>query len=233
MTKFVDKFKIFAFIFCCITIALSFDTDVSGDSLLGMNRSAEQSEYYGSAAILTIISDAGEGESRYGMPCYGHTFLVLENTGEDTLVFCGRPIEPGENLTFGWWAISSHAGVWFGIESNYIDAYGRYPDRVGLSREIDGEGIARLADYILTHDIYTPFENCAVRAVAAFNDALPEVRELRCGYFTTPAEVSDAIIAQGGSHEAAMDIDFTVQMPTCGFGDEIEYYNFAIRKEKK
>lgn len=209
-----------------------FDTDVSGDSLLGMNRAAQTAEYTTCTARLTIVSDSGANEARYGMPCYGHTFLVIENTGEDVLNFCGREIDSGENLTFGWWAISSHAGVWFGIEANYIDAYGRYPDRVALSREIDSEGISRLADYILTHDLYTPFENCAVRAVAAFNWALPETRELKCGYFTTPREVSDAIMAHGGTHDEAIEIDFSIQMPSCGFGEDMEYYNFAIKKEK-
>lgn len=232
MFKLRDKLKIIVFIFCCFAIAISFDTDVSGDSLLGMNRAGAGSEYYGCSALLTIVSDSGINEARYGMPCYGHTFLVIENTGEDVLDFCGRPIEPSENLTFGWWAISSHAGVWFGIESNYIDAYGRYPDRVALSRQIDGAGIVRLADYILTHDLYTPFENCAVRAVQAFNWALPETRELNCGYFTTPAEVSDAIMAHGGTHDEAIEIDFSIQMPSCGFGEDMEFYNFAVKKEK-
>lgn len=233
MTKFRDKPRLLIFLLCCIVIAASFNTDVSGDSLLGMNRSAAGSEYYGCSALLTIVSDSGESESRYGMPCYGHTFLVLENTGESVLDFCGREIAPGENLTFGWWAISSHAGVWFGIESNYIDAYGRYPDRVALSREIDGEGLSRLEDYILTHDLYTPVENCAVRAVAAFNWALPEIRELNCGYFTTPREVSDAIMAHGGTHDEAIEIDFSIQMPSCGFGEDMEFYNFAVKRGAK
>ncbi len=231
MTRIKNKTRLFAFLFCCIALILMLDTDATVESPLAKSRIAVGDRY--SSATLTIVSDTGESETRYGMPCYGHTFLVIENTAEESLIFCGREIEPGENLTFGWWAISSHSGIWFGIEANYIEAYGRYPDRVALSREIDGEGIARLADYILTHDLYTPLENCAVRAVEAFNEALPEVRELRCGYFTTPAQVVKAIIAQGGTHEAAMDIDFTVQMPSCGFGEETEFYNFAIKKGAK
>ncbi len=215
---------------CCFIFALSLNADAT-EPILSKIRSSSEVEYSGYTATLTIVSDSGESESRYGMPCYGHTFLVLENTSAEVLDFCGRDIEPGENLTFGWWAISSHGGVWFGIESNYIEAYGRYPDRVGLAREIDGDGIARLADYILTHDLYTPLENCAVRAVAAFNDALPEVRELNCGYFVTPAKVVSAIISHGGSDDVA-DIDFTAAIPSCGFGEDIEYYSFAVKKEK-
>lgn len=233
MSKFWDKFRIAALFIFCFAVLLNLNTDATDESLLAKSRSSSSVGYESASAILTIVSDTGKGETRYGMPCYGHTFLVIENTAEDILDFCGRQIEPSENLTFGWWAISSHGGAWFGIESNYIEAYGRYPDRVALSREIDGEGISRLADYILTHDLYTPFENCAVRAVAAFNWALPEVRQLNVGYFTTPAEVVDAIISHGGSHEAAMDIDFTEQMPSCGFGEEIEFYNFAVKKGAK
>lgn len=228
-----DYLKTTLFIICCIAIVLSFDTDISGESPLGMNRSAEQSEYSDCSALLTVVSDTGESESRHGMPCYGHTFLVLENTGESPLIFCGREIEPNENLTFGWWTISSHSGVWFSIEANYINSFGRYPDRVALSREIDGGGIARLSDYILTHDLYTPFENCALRAIAAFNAAIPEVRQLKAGHFVTPARAVDTILAEGGSHEAAMEIEFSDQTPSCGFGDAIEYYDLAARKEKE
>ncbi len=228
---FEKRIKLALFFACCFVFLFSLNTDATDRLPLSKSRSTASVEYSGISAILTIISDSGESESRYGMPCYGHTFLVLENTSDRTLDLCGREIKPGDNLTFGWWAVSSHGGVWFGIESNYIEAYGRYPDRVGLSREIDGDGIARLADYILTHDLYTPLENCAVRAVAAFNDAIPEVRELRCGYFVTPAQVVKAILEQGGTAETA-HIDFTPSVPNCGFADEIEYYCFAVKKEK-
>ncbi len=225
------RIKLTLFFACCFIFLFSLNADATDRLPLTKLRSVSPVDYSEMSAMLTIISDSGESESRYGMPCYGHTFLVLENTSESTLDFCGREIDPGENLTFSWWAISSHSGVWFGIESNYIEAYGRYPDRVGLSREIDGDGIARLADYVLTHDLYTPLENCAVRAVAAFNDAIPEVRELRCGYFVTPAKVSKVILEHGGS-KAIADIDFSPSAPSCGFGDETEYYSFAARKEK-
>lgn len=224
-----DKFKIAALFACCLVFLLELNADATDTSLLSKTRTAAAEEYR--SALLTIVSDTGESERTRGMPAYGHTFLVLENTSDEVLVFCGREIAPGEDITFGWWAVSAHSGVWFGLESNYIDAFGRYRGRVALSREIDGEGIARLADYLLTHDLYTPLENCAVRAVAAFNTAIPETRQLRCGYFTTPARVYRAILEQGGSHEAALSLDFDVYTPSTGFGDEIEYYSFALRKK--
>ena len=208
-------------------------TDASGSTTFERAREYGDNVIGGNKAILTIVSDSGEGESNHGMPCYGHTFLLLENAGEEKMIFCGRELEPGENITFGWWAVSSHGGVWFALESNYIDAYGRYPDRVSLSRTIDADGLCRLADYLLAHDLYTPFENCAVRAVAAFNAALGEKRELKSGYFTTPAKVVDLIIRHGGTHEDAMALDFTEQMPSSGFDDDIEFYQFTIKKVAK
>ena len=226
-----DKFKIAALFACCLVFLLDLNADATDTLPLTKSRSVAAEDIGSPRAILTIISDTGESEASRGMPSYGHTFLVLENTSEVIISFCGRRIAPSEDLTFGWWAISSHCGVWFGLESNYIDAFGRYRGRVALSREIDADGIARLADYLLTHDLYTPFENCAVRAVAAFNTAIPETRQFRCGYFTTPTRVYEAILEQGGSHEAALAIDFDVVMPSAGFGDEIEYYNFAIKKK--
>lgn len=215
---------------CCIVIMIALCTDAVGSSPLEQSRSRGDSVEGADTAILTIVSDAGKSEGNHGVPCYGHTFLVLENTGDEKLIFCGRVLEPGENITFGWWAISSHGGVWFGLESNYIDAYGRYPDRVSLSRVICAEGIYRLADYLLANDVYTPLENCAVRAVAAFNAALAEDRELKSGYFTTPARVSRQIIAHGGTYEEARALDFTEQLPSCGFDDDVEYYYFVIKK---
>ena len=225
------KFKTTVLFACCLVFLLEFSADATDSLPLTKSRSAEAEDVGQLSAILTIISDTGESEASRGMPAYGHTFLVLKNTSDEIINFCGRRIAPGENLTFGWWAISVHSGLWFGLESNYIDTFGRYQGRVALSREIDGDGIARLADYLLTHDLYTPLENCAVRAVAAFNEAIPEVRQLKCGYFTTPRRVYDSIIDQGGSHTAAILIDFDPCMPSTGFGDEIEYYSFAIKKK--
>ena len=205
-------------------------TDASGSTTFERARGYGDNVIGGESAMLTIVSDSGESEKKYGMPCYGHTFLVLENTGERKMIFCGRELDPGENITFGWWAVSTHGGVWFALESNYIDAYGRYPDRVALSRMIDADGLYRLADYLQTHDIYTPLENCAVRAVAAFNAALVEARELKSGYFTTPARVCELIISHGGTHEDAMALDFTEQMPSSGFDDDVEYFYFTVKK---
>lgn len=229
MTK--KRIKLILLFTCCFVFILSLNTDAT-ETLLSRIKSGAEPDYSACKATLTIVSDSGGGESRYGMPCYGHTFLVIKNTSDEPLDFCGRRIEPSEYLTLGWWAISSHGGIWFGIESNYIEAYGRYPDRVGLAREIDGEGLSRLADYIFTHDIYTPFENCALRAVAAFNNALSGKERLSCGAFVTPSKVVDIILAHGGCAEIA-DIDFTPAMPSCGFGDDIEYYSFAVKRRER
>lgn len=224
-----DKLKIAVLFACCLVFLLELNADATDTSPLSKNRSASACDYR--SALLTIVSDTGESERSHGMPAYGHTFLVLRNTSDEVLVFCGREIAPGENITFGWWAVSAHSGVWFGLEANYIEAFDRYRGRVALSREIDGDGIARLADYLLTHDLYTPLENCAVRAVAAFNTAIPEARQLRCGYFTTPARVYRAILTQGGSHEAALALELDVRTPSTGFGDEIEYFSFAVGRK--
>lgn len=226
-----EKFKLAALFACCLCFLLSLNADATDSSLLSKRRNASSDGARSATANLTIISDTGESEASHGVPSYGHTFLVIENTSGEVLDFCGRQLMPNENLTFGWWAVSAHSGIWFGLESNYIDSFGRYRGRVALTREIDADGIARLEDYLLTHDLYTPLENCAVRAVAAFNTAIPETRQLRCGYFTTPAMVYKAILAQGGSHELAMAIDFDVSTPSTGFGDEIEYYRFAIKRK--
>ena len=226
-----DKIKIAVLFACCLVFLLNLNADATDNSQLSKSRNYGTDEYGCATALLTIVSDTGESEKSHGMPAYGHTFLVLENTSDTPLVFCGREIAPYEDITFGWWAISAHSGVWFGLESSFIDTYGRYRGRVALSSEIDADGIARLADYLLTHDLYTPLENCAVRAVAAFNTAIPETRRLRCGYFTTPARVYKAILSQGGSHELALSLDFDLYTPSTGFGNGIEYYNFAIKKK--
>jgi len=198
---------------------------IGADSAITAYNNASNPDFSGQTAVLTIVSATGEGESRHGMPSYGHTFLILENTSPQAIDFCGRIIAPGENLTFGWWAVSIHSGIWFSLESNFIENFERYPSRVALSREIDGDGILRLYDYLLTHDIYTPIENCAFRAVAAFNTAVPETRLLRVGYFTNPARVAKEIISKGGSHEAAIAIDYIDREPSFGFGEDIEYFN--------
>ena len=223
------KFKIAALFACCLVFLLDLNADAADTSLLSKVRSAGAEDYR--SALLTIVSDTGESEMSRGMPAYGHTFLVLENTSDTPLVFCGREIAPRENITFGWWAVSAHSGIWFGLEPTFIAELGRYRGRVALSRELDAKGIARLADYLLTHDLYTPLENCATRAVAAFNTAISGTDGLRCGYFTTPAKVFEAILAQGGSHDAALALDLGLRTPSAGFGDEIEYYNFAVKKK--
>ena len=224
-----EKFKIAALFACCLVFLLDLNADATDTSLLSASRIAGAEDYR--SALLTIVSDTGESETSHGMPAYGHTFLVLENTSDAPLVFCGREIEPHGNITVGWWAVSAHSGIWFGLEPTFIGELGRYRGRVALSREIDAEGIARLADYLLTHDRYTPLENCAVRAVAAFNTAIPDTNGLGLGYFTTPARVYEEILDEGGSHEAALALDLDVRAPSKGFGGSIEYYDFAINNK--
>lgn len=229
--KFLINKRVKAILICavCLLIVISAAVaDATDNSPLSNQKRSAAPDYSGYTAMLSIVSDSGKDYTRYGVPSYGHTYLVIENTSSSALDFCGRVIEPSENLTFGWWAISSHSGIWFGIESNFIEAYGRYPQRVALSREIDGDGIDRLCDYLLTHDIYTPLENCALRAVAAFNTAIPEARQLDCRVFVTPARVVNAITKLGGSSEIALSITYTKRQPSCGFGSGIEYFDLAF-----
>lgn len=211
----------------CLALLIPLGADAAGESPIMVYKNTSNHDFSEQTARLTIVSASGNGESRYGMPSYGHTFLVIENTSPKTIDFCGRMIAPRENITFGWWAVSVHSGIWFSLESNFIDNFDRYPSRVALSREIDGEGLSRLCDYLLTHDIYTPIENCALRAVAAFNTAIPETRLLNVGYFTTPARVAEEITANGGSHEAAVAMNYTDREPNFGFGEEIEYFKLV------
>lgn len=159
----------------------------------------------GYAAELTLFSCDGADESRNLIQSYGHAFLALRNTGTDTIQFCGRTLAPGDVITFGWWATDGHNGLWFNIEANYIALWGRYARRVALSVTPDAGELVRVAEYALSHDIYTPFENCALRASQCFDLVAGDGLRLDAGLLVSPGELCRLISERGGG---ASDIVF-------------------------
>lgn len=141
------------------------------------------------AARLTLISYDGKDECSYLIQSYGHSFLMLQNTSETPLPLTGDAVlAPGESVTFGWWAIDRHLGLWFNVESEYIHKAGRYGERVSVSADLSEEQLTRLRAFLEKNDSYSPLGNCAKKAAACWNEVLPE-NAIILGFFATPGEL--------------------------------------------
>lgn len=145
-------------------------------------------------AVLTLYSCDGKNESKNFIFAYGHTFMSIVNISENVIEPAyGIDIEKGESIFFSWWAIDTHMGIWFNIEPNYIKNFGRYTDRVSLSRYISRTELEKIRDYLTRNDLYSPVSNCAKNCTDLWNLCAGKDSVYYLGRLRTPKRVCKEI----------------------------------------
>ncbi len=144
-------------------------------------------------ARLTIFSYDGKSETKNLISAYGHTFLAITNLKEEDINLHGYLIKMGDSVFFSWWAIDCHMGIWFNIESNYINIYNRYDTRYSISTFINHLDIEKINDYMNKNDCYTPFKNCSRMSLGCWNLAADESEKIKIPFITTPKYVVSQI----------------------------------------
>lgn len=102
----------------------------------------------------------------------GHSFLSLENTGDTTIDFANYPIEPGQEITLGYFPSSV---VWINYDA-LIDAdrNATRDDVSYMKKHLSADGIQRLIDYSKEFsgtEYDGKWNNCTTYAIEAWNQA--------------------------------------------------------------
>lgn len=146
-----------------------------------------------SVATLTIFSYNGQGESKFGIKNLGHSFLCLTNTSSNNIVLAGKTVEPNEEIYFGAWSLSVHFGIWFNVESNYIQYYNKYNGRISVDKGINLEELELISDYILENDKWTPLDNCSKFAINLWNTVAKDSEKLTLYAISTPSKLIEEL----------------------------------------
>ena len=137
-------------------------------------------------AVLTIFADNGDSESSFLYKNYGHSFLSIENVSLNNFVVGDRIVLPNETITIGLWPIKEHFGIWFNVESNYINEYNKYSERVSISVGINLDDIAKVSKIIDENDNWTPMFNCSSFSLKVWNSVAQDSEKLNVGGFISP-----------------------------------------------
>lgn len=137
-------------------------------------------------AILTIFADNGDSDSKFLFKQYGHAFLTITNVGTRSFIVGDRQVQPDETITIGLWPIKEHFGVWFNLESNYINEYNKYSQRVSISIGIDLKDIDKITELIDENDKWNVFFNCSKFAVKTWNLVAEENEKIEEKFFVSP-----------------------------------------------
>lgn len=140
-------------------------------------------------AVLSVFSFDGGSESAYGIKNLGHSFLSIKNISNDNIILAGKTIVPNEEIYFGAWSLSVHFGIWFNVESNYIEFYNKYNGRISIEKGIEAEDLETIGEYILNNDTWNPLKNCSHFAIGCWNSVAKEDEKLGLGFINTPSNL--------------------------------------------
>jgi hypothetical protein len=127
--------------------------------------------YESFSVIIHIYSYANASASIFSGDFYGHSFFTVQNVSGSTLTIGQMSVTQSTTITLGTWGNKSqHSGVWYNLESVYYNG-GYYDGVVSLSYCLTAEQLTTFNDYVVGHDSWTLFNNCATFAHDCWNTA--------------------------------------------------------------
>lgn len=156
-----------------------------------------------SYAVLTIYSDPSDDGTGSPGSTGVHSFLTIENTGtKDITVGNLTNIAPGRTVSIGTWGNKDeHEGVWYNLESYYIDKYDAYEPRVSLSMEITKSELKIINEAILKNNEWGLTNNCASFSSRIWNKIAPKSKKVSDGSPDNPASLGESIASKKGYEE--------------------------------
>lgn len=142
---------------------------------------------------ISLFACDGSSETTPGTLNMGHAFVVFENTSAASWMLGNYEVQPQEEVSVGSWSLSAHYGVWYNVESSYVNIFNRYLGRVSLTVDITAGDIKAVSSYIADHDKWSMFKNCSYLALALFNICSPASFKLSLSGTITPKKVSEAL----------------------------------------
>lgn len=165
---------------------------------------AETESYVG---ILTIHSakrfseTQGSGSSSSSSSDSGHAFLSFKNTYSDPIGIGGLIVGRGCEITFGTWDLSVHRGVWYNLESYWINHANKMPNRISVSMKVTMSQV-NVINFIIDMwgNYWNLIENCSSFAASVWNNVSKIVSgpEISVGAIPTPQGLYNSIKKMDG-----------------------------------
>lgn len=132
----------------------------------------------------------------------GHSWIYIKNISSKTLKIGAYALKPGEGVSVGAFMNTRKEGkgIYYNVESYVVNTYGA-SGRVSLTEGVTEAEIAKISDYILSHNTWTPVKNCSYFAAKIWN----MISGKRLYHGSSPSCLKTSIKANGGKTNVAMD----------------------------
>lgn len=172
---------------------------------------------------ISLVAFNGDSERVPGTVNLGHAFVVVENTSEKDISVGLYGLEPGEEVSIGSWSMSAHFGIWYNIETCYMDLYDRYEGRKSLTVDITEGDVTALGEYLADNDSWSLFRNCSYLALSLYNIACPESEKIDLKGTITPGRLYSYM---GSTDKAMTDTEFA-DYGEIGYFEDGEFISFV------
>lgn len=167
----------------------------------GYGEGAKMAPMSSGVAILTIFSDpthSGSGSSGGSGFDFGtHSFITIMNiSGSNIQVGNLSGIGNYKTVSVGTWGNKSeHNGLWYNLESRFVNVNGSYGPRVSKSYVVSASELATLNSYIINNDAWSLTNNCSSFAAAAWNASTLSSFHVSAGVPKTPKKLANNIMS--------------------------------------
>ena len=144
-------------------------------------------------AKLSLFSYNGKGESTWGLMNLGHSFLSFENISDENISILDKVIAPNETISIGTWSILEHFGVWYNVESVYIETTDKYNGRVSATIGVNSEDLEKIVSFISKKDKWNPINNCSYFALNLWNTVAKESEYINTPLIYTPTYIAEEL----------------------------------------
>jgi hypothetical protein len=149
-------------------------------------------------AMLTIYADNSSNSSSMwnGSSTSGHSFLLVENL-TDNPIFAGKMSVPAYGaVTMGTWLSLLHMGLWYNLESYFVNVANEYVNRVSLSYPLTQGQLDSMNDKIINDkncDHWSIGRNCSSFSKNVWNHVVP--MHLSSGSPNTPSHLKNYMLS--------------------------------------
>ena len=171
-------------------------------------------EYVGTLCIFA----ANDGSSS-SWSTSGHAFLAFKNTSGCPITIGGLTVLAGEEVTFGTWGNkAAHVGIWYNLESYFVNAQGSYGNRVSLSVNITQDDVDLINIMVANNDTWAVLNNCASFATRLWNEVSSVT--LDAGTPNTPTSLMSSIKSKTG-YEIKRNVQYNINIGYVSNGEFI------------
>lgn len=152
-------------------------------------------------AILYVFSDPTSstiGSSGLSIDLGTHSFVTVKNISTSNITIGGLSgIAPNKTVSLGTWGNKSeHKGLWYNLESKFVNNNSAYGGRVSIGWAITATDLNSLNSFVYNWDKWSLLNPCSSFAVNAWDSVLGQypsykINAITCG--GTPIKLANGI----------------------------------------